>query len=141
MPYEYPWEKTATIEIMNMSATLGSFLVCISFLFPPSHPQATADKFSFLFFFFFADKFSITLDWFRFSRILHKWNQAVYSFDFSVWHLSHIIIILKLIHVVQYPMMSSSTLLGGIPLHGYTSLLICILGLLPVFIITNKWMC
>ena len=126
MPYEYPWEKTATIEIMNMSATLGSFLVCISFLFPPSHPQATADK------------FSITLDWFRFSRILHKWNQAVYGFDFSVWHLSHIIIILKLIHVVQCPKMSSSTLLGGIPLHGYTSLLICILGLLPVFIITNK---
>ena len=84
------------------------------------------------------DIFSITLYWFRFSRILHKWNQAVYAFDFSVWHLSRIIIILKLIHVAQCPMMSSSTLLSGIPLHGYTSLLICILGLLPVFIITNK---
>ena len=126
MPYEYPWEKTATIKIMNMSATLGSFLVCVSFLLPPSHPQATADI------------FSITLYCFRFSRILHKWNQAVNAFDFSVWHLSRIIIILKLIHVAQCPMMSSSTLLSGIPLHGYTSLLICILGLLPVFIITNK---
>lgn len=98
----------------------------VSFLLPPSHPQATADI------------FPIILVWFRFSRILCKWNHTVYAFNFSVWHLSHIIIILKLIHVVQCPIMSSFTLLSGIPLHGYTTLFICILGLLSVFIITNK---
>ena len=110
MPYEYPWEKTTTIKILNMTVTLRSFLVCVSFLLPSSQPQATADI------------FPITLDWFRFSRILCKWNHAVHAFDFSVWRLSHIIIILTLIRVVQCPMMSSSTLLSGIPLHGYMSL-------------------
>lgn len=89
MPYEYPWEKTTTIKILNMTVTLRSFLVCVSFLLPSSQPQATADI------------FPITLDWFRFCRILCKWNHAVHAFDFSVWRLSHIIIILTLIRVVQ----------------------------------------
>lgn len=73
--------------------------------FPPSPPTI--------------DLISITIDYLAFSRILYKWNHAVYTL--FVWILSSHFEI----HPCSYHVVLFFLLLSGISLYGYTTVRLC----------------